>query len=85
MREAAGTTTKSALSHTFLFDTRDDKIAATHGVYVKLSTELAGGLSDKSINFGLGGDAQHLKIEGESQVSRVVGDGVVSGHGVQWN
>jgi outer membrane protein insertion porin family len=75
MREAAGTSTKSALSHTFLFDTRDDKIAATRGVYAKLFTELAGGFS----GVGLGGDARHLKVEGEGQVSRAVGlGGVVS-------
>ena len=78
MREAAGTTTKSALSHTFLFDTRDDKIAATRGVYAKLFTELAGGFADKGVNIGFGGDARHLKVEGEGQVSRAVGDGVVS-------
>ncbi|KAF8198623.1 surface antigen-domain-containing protein [Pholiota molesta] len=74
MREAAGTSTKSALSHTFLFDTRDDKIAATRGVYAKLFTELAGGFS----GVGLGGDARHLKVEGEGQVSRAVGLGGVS-------
>ncbi|KAF8962336.1 surface antigen-domain-containing protein [Flammula alnicola] len=70
MREAAGISTKSALSHSVLFDTRDDRIAATRGVYAKLSQELAG--------HGLGGDAHFYKIEGEGQVSRKLGDSGVS-------
>lgn len=79
MREAAGTTTKSALSHTFLFDTRDDKIAATRGVYAKLFTELAGGPSKNGVGLGLGGNARHIKVEGEGQISRALGtSGVVS-------
>ena len=79
MREAAGTSIKSALSHTFLFDTRDDKIAATRGVYAKLLTELAGGPSMNGVGMGLGGDARHLKVEGEGQISRALGrNGVVS-------
>lgn len=84
MREAAGTTLKSAISHSFLFDTRDDKIAATRGVYAKFFTELAGGpsssgSSEKGAAIGLGGDARYVKVEGEGQVSRALGtSGVVS-------
>jgi len=64
MRQSAGTSVKSSLSHTFLYDTRDDKIAATHGVYGKFFQELAG--------FGTGGDARFYKVEMEGQVSRNV-------------
>ncbi|KAF8804775.1 hypothetical protein BYT27DRAFT_7106989 [Phlegmacium glaucopus] len=64
MRQSAGTSVKSSLSHTFLYDTRDDKIAATHGAYGKFFQELAG--------FGTGGDAQFYKVEMEGQVSRKV-------------
>jgi outer membrane protein insertion porin family len=64
MRQSAGTSVKSSLSHTFLYDTRDDKIAATRGAYGKFFQELAG--------FGIGGDAQFYKVETEGQVSRKV-------------
>ena len=64
MRQSAGTSVKSSLSHTFLYDTRDDKIAATRGAYGKFFQELAG--------FGTGGDAQFYKLEMEGQVSRRV-------------
>jgi len=64
MRQSAGTSVKSSLSHTFLYDTRDDKIAATRGAYGKIFQELAG--------FGTGGDAQFYKLEMEGQLSRKV-------------
>jgi outer membrane protein assembly factor BamA len=54
----------SSLSHTFLYDTRDDKLAATRGAYGKFFQELAG--------LGTGGDAQFYKVEMEGQVSREV-------------
>lgn len=38
MREAAGQSTKSALSHTFLHDSRDDTMGATRGIYSKIFT-----------------------------------------------
>lgn len=70
MREAAGTSVKSSLSHTFKYDTRDDKLAATRGVYAKTYQELAG--------LALGGDARFYKAEAEGQVSRMLGrSGVV--------
>ena len=62
MREAAGTSVKSSLSHSFAYDTRDDRIAATRGIYGKLYHELAG--------VALGGDASFYKAEVEGQASR---------------
>jgi len=64
MRQSAGTSVKSSLSHTFLFDTRDDKITATRGAYGKIFQELAG--------FGTGGDARFYKVEMEGQASRKI-------------
>ena len=64
MRQSAGTSVKSSFSHTFLYDTRDDRIAATCGVYGRFFQELAG--------FGTGGDAQFYKVEMEGQCSRKV-------------
>lgn len=60
MRAAAGETLKSSIFHSFIYDTRDDKIAATKGVYTKLYHEFA----------GLGGDACFYKTEAEAQGSR---------------
>ncbi|KAF9003410.1 mitochondrial protein [Cyathus striatus] len=62
IREAAGKTIKSSLSHTYIFDTRNDRIAATRGFYTKFYHEYA----------GLGGDASFYKAEFEGQVSRPV-------------
>ncbi|TFK22394.1 mitochondrial protein [Coprinopsis marcescibilis] len=62
MRQAAGETTKSSISHTYTRDTRDDRIAATKGSYLKLFHEFA----------GLGGDASFYKTEVEGQVSRPI-------------
>jgi outer membrane protein insertion porin family len=67
MREAAGQTVKSSISHTWTRDNRDDEIAATRGFYTKLFQELA----------GLGGDASFYKVEAESQFSRKVSRGIV--------
>ena len=68
MREAAGESLKSSISHTYLLDTRDDRMMANKGVYAKLYHEFA----------GLGGDASFYKAEAEGQVSRPVYNGVVS-------
>lgn len=35
IREAAGHTVKSSVSHTYVHDTRDDKAVPTRGVYLK--------------------------------------------------
>ncbi|EKM75679.1 hypothetical protein AGABI1DRAFT_116270 [Agaricus bisporus var. burnettii JB137-S8] len=70
MREAAGFSTKSSISHTFTFDTRQDKVFSTRpdkltsltspGTYLKLYQELAG------LGF-LGGDAKFYKGEIEAK------------------
>lgn len=67
MREAAGQTLKSSVSHTWTRDTRDDKFTATRGLYTKLFQEFA----------GLGGDASFYKTEAEGQLSRPLVPGVV--------
>ena len=67
MRESAGQTLKSSLSHSYVIDTRDDRITATRGEYAKIRHEFA----------GLGGDASFYKTELEGQVSRRIVDGVV--------
>jgi len=68
MRESAGASLKSSLSHTLLVDTRDDKMAATRGAYVKIYQELAG--------LALGGDVSFYKAEAEGQMSRGIGRGL---------
>ncbi|GAA5863064.1 hypothetical protein JCM3774_001409 [Rhodotorula dairenensis] len=65
IREAAGPSVKSALSHTFTRDTRDDPFASTRGSFLKLKQEYA----------GLGGDAHFLKAEQEGSISRWLGGG----------
>jgi len=60
MREAAGCTLKSALSYTWVRDTRDDNLTGTRGAYTKLYNEFA----------GLGGDTSFYKTEVEGQLSR---------------
>ncbi|KZV87741.1 hypothetical protein EXIGLDRAFT_773379 [Exidia glandulosa HHB12029] len=61
MREQARDTTKSALSHTFVHDSRVESSAGRLGPYLKLSQELAG--------VALGGDAAHLKGEAHASFS----------------
>lgn len=68
MREAAGFSMKSALSHAYVRDTRDTPAAPTRGSYLKFVQELA----------GLGGDTSFLKFEAESQIIRRLGWGQVS-------
>ncbi|GAA5984773.1 hypothetical protein JCM10908_003498 [Rhodotorula pacifica] len=65
IREAAGPSVKSALSHTFTRDTRDDPFASTKGSFLKLKQEYA----------GLGGDAHFVKAEQEGSISRWLGGG----------
>ncbi|KZT22770.1 hypothetical protein NEOLEDRAFT_1137574 [Neolentinus lepideus HHB14362 ss-1] len=66
IREAAGETLKSSVLHSWTLDTRNDKMMATRGVYLKLFQELA----------GLGGDASFYKAEAETQCSRRICPGV---------
>lgn len=82
MREAAGFSTKSSISHTFILDTRHDKILGTRvdkfsalasapGTYLKLYQELAG--------VGpLGGDAKFWKGEVEAKAGFGIAEGAVS-------
>ncbi|KAI8922700.1 surface antigen-domain-containing protein [Entophlyctis helioformis] len=59
IRKDAGHSLKSALSHTFTFDSRDDPNIPTRGLYLRTFQELA----------GLGGDVRHLKTELDTQAS----------------
>ena len=68
MRQSAGQSSKSAVSYTYTFDSRDDRIAATRGLYAKFASEFAG--------VG-GGDARFFKTEAEAQASRRLTDHVV--------
>ena len=68
IRNAAGLSVKSAISHTLLRDTRDDPFIASRGSYFRLMQEYA----------GLGGDASFFKTETETQFSRPIGAGCVS-------
>ncbi|EKM56873.1 uncharacterized protein PHACADRAFT_208046 [Phanerochaete carnosa HHB-10118-sp] len=66
MRGAAGLSIKSAISHAWTCDTRDDSIFGTRGAYLRLAQELA----------GLGGDASFYKAEGHAQFVRPLVPGV---------
>ena len=67
MREASGQSFKSSLSHTWVRDTRDDKLTGTRGIYTKIYQEIA----------GIGGDAKFHKLEAEGQLSRSLFAGTV--------
>ncbi|KAF8170615.1 surface antigen-domain-containing protein [Mycena galopus ATCC 62051] len=66
MREAAGSSVKSSVSHTFLLDNRDDRLFPTQGFYLKTAHEIA----------GFGGDASFIKSETQAQISRPIIPGV---------
>ena len=68
IRNAAGLSVKSALSHTLLHDTRDDPVLSTRGSYFRAMQEYA----------GLGGDANFVKSENEAHIARSLGNGYVS-------
>jgi outer membrane protein insertion porin family len=74
IRQAAGQTTKSSITHTWVRDNRDDRITATRGEFLKFSHELA----------GLGGDASFYKAEAETQFSRPLLPGIVR-HCIYWS
>lgn len=76
MRESAGPSTKCSISHTWLYDTRDDRIAATKGVYLKLFQEIAGASIDENAGIGLRGDSKFYKTEAEAQLSRGLSKGI---------
>ncbi|BGP19686.1 hypothetical protein JCM10213_001862 [Rhodosporidiobolus nylandii] len=62
IRNSAGPTTKSSISHTFTHDTRNDPFLSTSGAFLKARQELA----------GLLGDASFLKLETEGSLSRPI-------------
>ncbi|KAF7334237.1 SAM50-like protein SPAC17C9.06 [Mycena sanguinolenta] len=66
IREAAGQTVKSSVSHTFQLDNRDDRLFPTRGFYLKTAHEIA----------GFGGDAAFMKSETHAQMSRPLVPGV---------
>ncbi|KAG6920102.1 hypothetical protein DXG01_010170 [Tephrocybe rancida] len=66
MREAAGQSSKSSLSYSFIVDTRNNHLMPTRGYYAKVFNEYA----------GLGGDASFYKGEIEGNISRPIIDGV---------
>lgn len=65
IQRQSGHSIKSSLSHLYTFDNRNDPFLSTTGHYLKFFQELA----------GFGGDAQHYKVEGEGQFSRVFHNG----------
>ncbi|KAF8340133.1 surface antigen-domain-containing protein [Amanita rubescens] len=88
MRVAAGPSVKSAFSHTYVLDTRDDRFMATRGFYFRFYHELAGAGVNIPVSaatpdrpavttrLGLGGDATFYKAETEAQVSRPISQGI---------
>ncbi|KAJ3146274.1 hypothetical protein HDU86_000490 [Geranomyces michiganensis] len=65
IRKDAGHSLKSALSHSFTRDHRDDPMLPTRGTYVRVREEIA----------GLGGDVHFAKGEAEGQYIRNLGHG----------
>ena len=55
LRRAAGHSLKSAVSHTWTVDRRDDPVFPSSGLLLRFSQEIAGG--------PIGGDAQHIRSE----------------------
>lgn len=53
LRRAAGHSLKSALSHSWTMDSRNDSVFPSHGLFARWNQEIAGG--------PLGGDANHVK------------------------
>ncbi|KAF8318799.1 hypothetical protein DL93DRAFT_2075725 [Clavulina sp. PMI_390] len=66
LREAAGQSIKSSVSHTLIRDSRDLHTMGSTGAYFKLAQEIA----------GLGGDAHHFKTETDFSISRLVHPGM---------
>ncbi|KAH7100294.1 surface antigen-domain-containing protein [Auriculariales sp. MPI-PUGE-AT-0066] len=75
IREQARPTVKSAVSHSFTYDTRVETPSGRLGAYFKVSEELAG--------LGLQGDAVHAKGEVISQLGRVIFPGLVASVGLR--
>ncbi|CAG8465561.1 667_t:CDS:10 [Diversispora eburnea] len=67
IRESAGHSLKSSLTHNFIRDRRDDIMLPSRGYYLRLFQEIA----------GLGGDVCFLKTETESQLNFPLGKGFI--------
>nr|CAG8440604.1 12075_t:CDS:10 [Entrophospora candida]CAG8585733.1 6589_t:CDS:10 [Entrophospora candida] len=67
IRESAGHSLKSSISHTFIYDKRDDIILPSSGYYFKLFQEVA----------GFGGDVNFIKNEIENQINYPLGEGFI--------
>eukprot|EP00842_Homolaphlyctis_polyrhiza_P005878 jgi/Hompol1/6291/HPOL_004919-RA len=59
IRNDAGHSLKSAITHSLSFDSRDDAMLPSRGLYWKAFQEIA----------GIGGDVRHIKAEVDSQIS----------------
>nr|KAJ3415242.1 hypothetical protein HK105_001569 [Polyrhizophydium stewartii] len=59
IRQDAGHSLKSALSHSLSFDSRDDSVLPFRGLYFRAFQEVA----------GLGGDVRHVKAEVDTQAT----------------
>ncbi|KAF7331606.1 Bac-surface-Ag domain-containing protein [Mycena kentingensis (nom. inval.)] len=66
IRQEAGPSLKSSLSHTFVLDKRDDSLMPTKGFYLRTLNEVA----------GLGGDAAFVKSEVDAKISRPLFPGI---------
>ncbi|KAF9584300.1 hypothetical protein BGW38_006930 [Lunasporangiospora selenospora] len=60
IREQCGHSLKSALTHTWIYDMRDEPLMPSTGHFIRLAQEYA----------GLGGDVEHIRNELEAQVAR---------------
>ncbi|RIB07179.1 hypothetical protein C2G38_2046223 [Gigaspora rosea] len=69
IRESAGHSLKSSVTHTLIRDKRDDLMLPSKGYYIKLFQEFA----------GLGGDVNFIKNEIESQANFPLGKGFLHG------
>lgn len=89
IREAAGQTVKSSISHTLVRDTRDDLFMASTGSYLRMKQVRCSAclvFSDCQADdafveqefAGLGGDANFIKVENETSISRSISQGCVS-------
>lgn len=78
IREQCGHSLKSALTHMWVHDMRDEPLLPSTGHFVRVIQEYA----------GLGGDVNHIRQEVEAQVARSNNTGYVrnislfTGHGV---
>lgn len=69
IRNQAGHSLKSSISHTFVRDRRDDMLLPTKGYYLRFTQELAG--------VGKLGDTKYLKHEVEASIARQHGGGEI--------